>query len=45
MLTECLARIGEHEARMLDQLSAEERATLLALLARIQVPATGAKRG
>jgi DNA-binding MarR family transcriptional regulator len=45
VLTECLARIGEHEARMLDQLSAEERATLLALLARIQVPAAGAKRG
>lgn len=39
ILTECLARICEHEARMLDRLTEEERVTLLALLSRIGVPA------
>ena len=40
LLTECLDRISAHEARMLDSLTADERATLLALLARIQAPGT-----
>lgn len=39
ILTECLERISAHEARMLDRLTEEERTTLLALLARIGVPA------
>lgn len=38
LLTECLDRISAHEARMLDSLTADERATLLALLTRIQAP-------
>lgn len=41
VLTECLARISAHEARMLDRLSEDERTTLLSLLARIGEP--GAK--
>lgn len=39
ILTECLGRISEHEERMLDPLTPDERATLLALLARIEAPA------
>ena len=35
MLATCWARIGEHEDRMLARLDAGERATLLALLARV----------
>jgi DNA-binding MarR family transcriptional regulator len=38
ILTECLARITEHEARMLGDLSVEEREALLAMLARIRPP-------
>ena len=38
LLTECLDRISAHEARMLDSLTADERATLLTLLTRIQAP-------
>lgn len=38
VLTECLERISEHEARMLDPLTADERATLLSLLAKVGAP-------
>lgn len=38
-LSDSLDRIREHEARMLDGLSEDERATLLALLSRIKAPA------
>ncbi|MEZ0243571.1 MAG: MarR family winged helix-turn-helix transcriptional regulator [Sphingomonas sp.] len=43
VLDECLERISEHEARMLDPLTAAERATLLTLLARIKTPPAGSR--
>lgn len=43
ILTECLDRISEHEGRMLGGLTADERATLLSLLSRIQAPPAGGR--